>query len=287
MNDLKSTATDFAGTDGPDLTKVPSGQTAVVAPISVAPVAFIYKLKTSKGKNIKGIRLTPAVLSMIYSGQTKYWDDKNIKMINKSVAKTLPHIAIVPMVRAAGSGTTKNFTAYLAALVPNGGWTATKDFALTANASKPANLTQQPNSDAMVNGIASTNGSIGYADLPDTLVSKRILTASLQNNKGQFVVPTSASGTKFVNGVGTAFFANGFVGGTNATTMFKLRISGAYQLTAITYLQASATTSDKNAAVRDYVQYAISSCQGKAGFSRLSGAALVIAQQQAAKIGVS
>ena len=290
MTNFKNATTDFAGTDGPDLTKVPTGQTAVVVPISAAPIAVIYKVKTTKGKVIKGLRLNAGLISNIYTGSVKYWDDKSIKKANPSIAKSLPHVKIVPMVRAAGSGTTKNLTGYLAALVPTVGWVATKDFVASANpthAAALANITQQANSDAMVAGVGSTNGAIGYADLPDTLGSAKFQIASVKNNKGQFIRATAASGSKFVNGVGAALYANGFVGGSNATRMFQMRISGAYPITAITYVQASATTSDKNAAVRDYVQYAISSCQGKAGFSRLSGAALVIAQLQVAKIGAS
>jgi phosphate transport system substrate-binding protein len=278
----------FAGTDGPDLTKKQAGaSTAIVVPIAAAPIALIYKVKGKNGKWIKGLRLNSAQLSNIYTGKITHWDDAKLKSQNASIAANLPHTAIVPMVRTSGSGTTKNLTQYLAALNPTQGWTATKDFAASANATKPANLTQQTNSDAMVAGVQTTNGAIGYADLPDTNGETGFDIALLKNVKGQYIAASAASGAKFVVGASPAYFVDGFISGTTADTMFKKAINNAYQLTAFTYLQASATTSDNNTAVKLYAQYALTHCQGKAGYSPLTGNALNIGKAQAAKISAS
>jgi len=287
MTNFKNGTTNFAGTDGPDLTKVPTGQTAVVVPIAAAPIALIYKVKGKNNKWIKGLRLNSAQLSNIYTGKITFWDDAKLKSQNPSIAANLPHTAIVPMVRTSGSGTTKNLTQYLAALNPTEGWTATKDFAASANASKPANLTQQTNSDAMVAGVQATNGAIGYADLPDTNGETGFDIALLKNVKGQYIAASAASGSKFVVGASTGYFVDGFISGTTADTMFKKAINNAYQLTAFTYLQASATTSDNNTAVKLYAQYALTHCQGKAGYSPLTGNALTVGKAQAAKISAS
>ena len=72
------------------------------------PIALAY--------NVSGRRhliLTPEVLAGIFDGSIANWNDPAIAAINPGV--TLPALAIQAVHRAEDSGTTENFTKYLAA----------------------------------------------------------------------------------------------------------------------------------------------------------------------------
>ena len=283
---------DFAGIDGPDLTKTPAdGGNAIVVPITAAPVAIAYHVKGKNKKAITGLRITPAILSGIYRGDITTWNDATIAAANPSLKKNLPATPILAEYRANGSGTTKNLLSYLAATNPSAGWVASKNFNTPeANTVKVATSgAAQANSDAMVSTLKSTNGAIGYADLPDTVGAKGFQIATLKNAAGAYVKPTIAAGTKLVKGITADKFNNGsnvgFISGTDATNVWNTKIKGAYQLTVVTYLQASDKASDTNTAVKNYATYALTKCQGKAGFSSLKGTpALAVATAQVAKI---
>lgn len=71
--------------------------------------------------NVQGVKnnqltLDGKTLADIYMGKVKYWDNAEIKTLNKGV--TLPHNLIVTVHRADGSGTTFNFTNYLSKVSP-------------------------------------------------------------------------------------------------------------------------------------------------------------------------
>lgn len=310
---------DFAGTDGPSASTVPAdGGALVVVPLTAAPVAFIYNVRSMvDGSQILGIKLNPSIINDIYRGTVTYWDDAAIEVVNggkyKAATRTtpagytgglsakLPHVAIKVNVRANGSGTTKNLNLYMAANAGAGNawntsgsknWGASGSDNVFKDGTSIASIDTRATSDAMVTAVTGTNGAFGYADAPDAATAqanKDLGWVLLKNVHGEYQAPTVNASQKLLTAgeAAAGLTTNGFLSSTESKALYTADVSGAYQLTVVTYVIASAKNTAKNNAVYAYVKYALKSCQGKGGFTRLTPAMLVIADSQAAKIGAT
>jgi phosphate transport system substrate-binding protein len=114
-----SGAADFAGSDA--ALKVaelatPSplcktGAKAIDLPVYISPIAIAYNVN-----GLKDLKLDAATIAGIFKGAITKWDDPAIKSLNSGA--TLPSAAITVVHRSDDSGTTQNFTDYLAANAP-------------------------------------------------------------------------------------------------------------------------------------------------------------------------
>jgi len=120
----------------------------------------------------------------IFASKIKKWDDAAIKADNPGV--TLPSTAITVARRADASGTTSNFTKFLAAAAP-ADWTLgsgdTVDWAADTQAGQ--------GNPGVAQIVSQTDGAIGYVDLADATAAK-LTTALIENAAGKFVAPTLA-----------------------------------------------------------------------------------------------
>ncbi|RRO13162.1 phosphate ABC transporter substrate-binding protein PstS [Saccharopolyspora rhizosphaerae] len=82
------------------------GNPAWNIPMVFGPIAISYNLPGNPA-----LTLTPDVISKIFKGEIKKWDDPAIKALNPNAQ--LPGIEIVPFYRSDESGTTENFQKYL------------------------------------------------------------------------------------------------------------------------------------------------------------------------------
>ncbi|MEV6480734.1 phosphate ABC transporter substrate-binding protein PstS [Streptomyces sp. NPDC051576] len=98
-------------TDGSAAERPGSGSYAYM-PIVAGGTVFMYHL-TVNGKRVTNLRLSGAVVTKIFTGVIKTWDDPVIKADNPGLQ--LPHRTIVPVVRSDGSGSTAQFTMWMAA----------------------------------------------------------------------------------------------------------------------------------------------------------------------------
>jgi phosphate ABC transporter phosphate-binding protein len=80
-------------------------------PIVAGGTAFMYNLKIG-GKQVTNLRLSGDTLTKIFTQKITNWADPAIKADNPGLA--LPARTIVPVVRSDGSGTTAQFTAWMA-----------------------------------------------------------------------------------------------------------------------------------------------------------------------------
>ncbi|MGW1466802.1 phosphate ABC transporter substrate-binding protein PstS [Streptomyces sp. NPDC002308] len=80
-------------------------------PIVAGGTSFMYNLKIN-GKRVTNLRLSGPVLAKIFTGQITRWNDGAIKADNPGL--TLPARQIIPVVRSDGSGTTAQFTTWMA-----------------------------------------------------------------------------------------------------------------------------------------------------------------------------
>jgi phosphate ABC transporter phosphate-binding protein len=99
-------------TDGGVLDQPPTGRGYAYMPIVAGGTAFMYNLKIGNTR-VTNLRLSGEVLTKIFSQQITNWSDPAIKADNPGL--TLPARPIVPVVRSDGSGTTAQFTAWMAA----------------------------------------------------------------------------------------------------------------------------------------------------------------------------
>jgi len=309
MTAFNSGTAAFAGTDAPDGTKTPAdGGSGVVVPLTVAPVAFVYNVSTTAGALIKGIKLNADIISDIYRGNITKWNDAAIQVANGAKLKKgstteytgglsakLPNEDIKVGARTDGSGTTANVVIYLAANTTGAGWYSAGSKNMTgggvsssyANSGSLASITKKSNSAAVVEYVAQTEGAIAYADAPDA--PKDLGVVSLKNKHGDYVAPTSAAAGLMLgsSAVQTALSSNGYLSPTESAALFSADVSKGYQLTVITYVMASQKSTNTNKSVRAYIKYALSKCQGGAGYTKLPTALLTIANTQADKIGAT
>ncbi|MGH3777786.1 MAG: phosphate ABC transporter substrate-binding protein PstS [Pseudonocardiaceae bacterium] len=117
-NQFKAGTVDFAVseieyglTDGGVVDAPPTERTFGYMPIVAGGTAFMYNLKVGN-RRVTNLRLSGEVLTKIFTQQITSWDDPAIKADNPSL--TLPARKIVPVVRSDGSGTTAQFTRWMA-----------------------------------------------------------------------------------------------------------------------------------------------------------------------------
>lgn len=149
----------FAGSDAylkkEELDKVSGackGGDVIEAPVYVSPIAIAYKVD-----GVTDLQLSAPTIAKIFAGKITKWDDAAIKADNPNA--TLPSTAITPVHRSDESGTTENFTDYLAQVAPEV-WTedASGDWP-TAYVGEAAKGTS-----GVVDAVKSGTNTIGYAD---------------------------------------------------------------------------------------------------------------------------
>lgn len=97
--------------DGNTVDNPPSRPFAYM-PIVAGGTAFMYNLSIG-GKRVQDLRLSGETVAALFTGGITRWDDPRVKADNPGLA--LPARRVVPVVRSDGSGTTAQFSAWLAA----------------------------------------------------------------------------------------------------------------------------------------------------------------------------
>ena len=138
--------------------------------------------------NIEGVKpgdlvLDGRTLARIYLGEIKKWNDPAIATLNPGAK--LPSTAIALVHRSDGSGTTYNFTHYLADVSPE--W---KSKVGTSTAVQwPAGIGAKGN-EGVANNVGRTKGSIGYVEYAYAKQNNLTFT-KMVNKAGKTVAPTS------------------------------------------------------------------------------------------------
>ncbi|MFE1884934.1 phosphate ABC transporter substrate-binding protein PstS [Streptomyces diastatochromogenes] len=96
-------------TDGSAAERPAAGSYAYM-PIVAGGTVFMYHL-TVNGKRVTNLRLSGDVVTKIFTGVIKTWDDPAIRADNPGLQ--LPHRTVVPVVRSDGSGSTAQFTLWM------------------------------------------------------------------------------------------------------------------------------------------------------------------------------
>jgi phosphate transport system substrate-binding protein len=260
VTDFVSGQTDFGGSDSAlkdddraaARDKRCEASDAIDLPMVTGPIAVAYHLS-----GVDKLVLTPNVLSGIFGGTITTWNDAAISAINPGV--TLPDLAISTVHRAEDSGTTDNFTKYLAAA---GGWTFEGGKAWTA----PGGIGAQ-GSDGVAKAVADTEGSIGYVEW-GFATQEKLAMAEIDNGSGP-VALTAESAGKAV--------AAATVVGTDGDLALKLDYAtseaGAYPIILVTYeIVCAGGNGDAAPLLKSFLGYAVT--DGQALFADLGAAPL-------------
>jgi phosphate transport system substrate-binding protein len=137
--------------------------------------------------NIEGVAagdlvLDGPTLAAIFLGTVKSWDDPAIKKLNPTAKLPSQPIAVVH--RSDGSGTTFNFTYYLAEVSPD--WKSKVGSATSVE--WPVGIGAKGN-EGVSNNVSQTKGSIGYVEYAYALQNKMTYT-KMVNKDGKTVAPT-------------------------------------------------------------------------------------------------
>jgi phosphate transport system substrate-binding protein len=140
--------------------------------------------------NVEGIKpgdivLDGPTLAKIFLGEITQWDDPAIKALNEKVA--LPALEITVVHRSDGSGTTYNFTNYLAKASPE--WKSKIGF--EAAIEWPVGVGAKRN-DGVAKSVARTEGAIGYVEYA-AAAEHKLTYAAMINKEGKTVAPAMAS----------------------------------------------------------------------------------------------
>ena len=111
---IKAKTVTFGATDKPLTIGELAQANLVQFPMVMGGVVAVVNLPGVKGGDMV---LNGKVLASIFLGEITKWDDPQIKALNSGVS--LPSMAIAVVHRSDGSGTTFNFTNYLARMNPS------------------------------------------------------------------------------------------------------------------------------------------------------------------------
>jgi phosphate transport system substrate-binding protein len=173
---------DFGASDRP-LSRAQLDQAGLVQfPTAVGGVVLFANLP---GVTSDKLKLDSSVLAGIYQGTVKQWNDPAVKALNPGL--TLPALAIVPVFRAEGSGTSFVLTTYLSKLSPafKGAVGPTSTLAVTGG--KAAKTSAD-----VARLVKETSGAIGYTDYAYA-VDIGLPTVQMKNQWGKFVAANHES----------------------------------------------------------------------------------------------
>lgn len=229
--------TDFAGTDS--LVKDEEQlEDYLYIPTTAASIAVVFNLP-----GVDDLRLDGPVLADIFQRRITRWDDDAIAALNEDV--DLPATEITVARRSDGSGTTKNFTAFLESAA-EGVWSLGSDDTVEW----PTDTEGGQQNPGVAQIVTDSEGGIGYLDYGNA-AELGLTMASIRNLEGSFVAP-SIDSTR-------AALAGAEPGDDLTYDPLNGPGAGAYPITAPTYLlvRESYSDADQGAAVVAFVAWLV------------------------------
>lgn len=219
-----------------------AGSDIVEIPAYVSPIAIIFTLK-----GVDSLSLTPETIAGIFAGKITKWNDPAIAATNSGV--TLPDSTISPVHRSDKSGTTANFTDYLAQTAPSV-WTdgSVEEWPTTLKGESAAKTS------GVVAAVKGGEGLIGYADS-----SQAGGFSSVKVKVGSDFVEHSAAGA--AKTLDVSEFETGRTPGDLAIAINRTTTeAGAYPVLLVSYLIGCTEYKDANTAalVKGFFSTAVS-----------------------------
>ncbi|MGH3759776.1 phosphate ABC transporter substrate-binding protein PstS [Actinophytocola sp.] len=254
-------AVDFAGSDAvlDDEERTAAsercGGDAIHLPLYISPIAVIYKLD-----GVDNLQFSPATVAAIFDRKITKWNDAKIKADNPDA--DLPDTRIVPVNRSDESGTTENFTEYLAATA-GGAWPhePSGDWPLKGGQSAQG-------TSGVVQTVQGGQGTIGYADASQ---AGQLGTAKIKVGES-FVEPSADAAAKIVDE------SERLSGGSEHDLAYELKrdttTEGTYPIVLVSYTIVCQTYEDatQGELVKAFIGY-VASEDGQKAAAEAAGSA--------------
>ena len=225
----------------------------VEVPLYISPVAVAFNLE-----GVETLNLDAATIAGIFAEEITTWNDPAIAEQNADVE--LPDLAITPVHRSDGSGTTETFVSYLSATAPDV-WTHEVGDEWPLSTGEAAQGTS-----GVVQAITSGNGTIGYADASQTGDLGQVLVGI----DGEYIAYSADAASLLIE---NAPLAEGRGEGDLVFEVDPATASGgAYPIALVSYLIGCEQYEDANTAelVKTYFQY-MASAEGQAAAEANAG----------------
>lgn len=231
------------------------GTAAIDLPVYISPIAVIFNID-----GVSELNLDSSTIAMIFTGAITRWNDPQLVALNPGTR--LPDASITPVHRSDDSGTTKNFSDYLAETAPSQ-WRAQSSDTFPFTYGEAAQGTS-----GVVDAVTNGKNTIGYSDasraqglgfaaikVGDTFVNFTAEAAALSVAESPLVEGRSA---------------NDIAINLDRTTTNPEH----YPLVLVSYLLVCQeyADSDTGTLVKAYAHY-IASAEGQAGAAKSAGAA--------------
>ncbi len=220
MRKIKSREVGYGATDVAPTRAELDKDGLLVFPIAITGIAPVVNLpRIAEGQ----LRLNGTVLARIFMGQFSQWNAPEIAQLNPGLA--LPNLPIKVIVRADGSGTTYNYTDYLAKVHPD--WQA--KFGVKTSIAWPEHFITAKGSEGVAKAVRETVGGISYVDF-GYVRDYQLNPAQLADAMGEFLSPSSES-------FRTALSASEWASTGNFTsTLTNMPRRGAWPITMATFV---------------------------------------------------
>jgi phosphate transport system substrate-binding protein len=182
INQINNRTVDFGASDMPVPAEQLKDHKLMQFPTVIGGVDIIVNLPDLKPDELK---LTGELIADIYLGEITKWNDPKIAAVNQGLK--LPNLAIAPVYRADGSGTTFVFTDYLS--MQSSEW---KSKVGSSTSVKWLAGTGAKGSDGVAGTVRNIKGGIGYVESAYATMN-RLVTTQLRNKAGKFVSPSMDS----------------------------------------------------------------------------------------------
>nr|WP_241839931.1 phosphate ABC transporter substrate-binding protein PstS [Frankia sp. CcI49] len=234
-----------------------TGGVAAELPMAVTPIAIVYNLP-----GVDGLRLSPATLAGIFSGQILVWNSSEVSADNPGVK--LPNTAIQGVHRSDSGSVTDTLTTFLDAAAGDA-WTYGSGVGWEAPGGEGAK-----GSDGLAVAVRNTPNSVGYLDLASA-ENADLQTARIENGAGEF---TDVSTDGVTEGLSSARIT-GTGGDLSFANDYSAMTAGAYPVYLVTYeiVCTRGLKSSQSALVRSFLTY-VSSAAGQEAAAALGYAPL-------------
>ncbi len=182
INQVNNRTVDFGASDMPVAAADLAAHKLMQFPTVIGGVVMVVNIP---GVEANKLKLTGELISEIYEGKITKWNDQKLVEMNNGLK--LPNLAIAPVYRADGSGTTYVFTDYLSMLSPT--WKSTVGSATSVK--WPAGNGAK-GSEGVSAVVKQVKGGIGYVESAYA-EQNHLVTTQIRNKAGSFVVPNMES----------------------------------------------------------------------------------------------
>ncbi|TDB72123.1 phosphate ABC transporter substrate-binding protein PstS [Micromonospora sp. KC721] len=234
-----------------------TGGKAINLPMVIGPVAVAYNLN-----GVDNLQLKPATLAKIFAGKVTKWDDPAIKADNPDAK--LPATTIQTVHRSDSSGTTDNFTDFLAKTA-EADWTFDK-----AKEWKAPGGTGAKGSDGVASRVKGADGTIGYMEW-SFAENAGLGIAKIGNGAGEFAELTAENAGKTIAGASI----EGQGDDLKMKIDYNTKAAGAYPIVLVTYeiVCNKGIAADKLPLIKGFLGHAAST-EGQAELTELGYAPL-------------